>query len=196
MSCRDRGSCRYGDRRSAGDGEEATVAYPEALLGADEHVVVHHHPHWKRLVLPVLALFVVVGLGSYLAALVNGTAWSSPVWIALAVAGAVLLVWWVLAPLVRWKTTHFVVTTQRLMVRRGVFTRTGEDIPLSRINSVSFRHGLTDRLVGCGTLVVESASDEPLEFADVPRVEHVHTLLYREINDDPNDDFDVRGSAR
>ena len=172
------------------------MAYPEALLGADEHVVVHHHPHWKRLVLPVLALFVVVGLGSYLAALVNGTAWSSPVWIALAVAGAVLLVWWVLAPLVRWKTTHFVVTTQRLMVRRGVFTRTGEDIPLSRINSVSFRHGLTDRLVGCGTLVVESASDEPLEFADVPRVEHVHTLLYREINDDPNDDFDVRGSAR
>lgn len=171
------------------------MAYPEALLGADERVVVHNHPHWKKLVLPVLALLVVLGLGGFLAALVNGTAWAGPAQAALGVVAAVLLVAWVLTPLVRWKTTHFVVTTQRLMVRRGVFTRSGEDIPLSRINSVSFRHGITDRLVGCGTLIVESASDEPLEFDDVPRVEHVHTLLYREINDDPRDDFHERADV-
>ena len=171
------------------------MAYPEALLGEDERVIVHNHPHWKKLVLPVVALLVVVGIGSYLAALVDGTVWSSPAWIAIAVVAAVLLLWWVVAPLVRWKTTHFVVTTQRLMVRRGVFTRTGEDIPLSRLNSVSFRHGITDRIVGCGTLIAESASDEPLEFHDIPRVEHVHGLLYREINDDPDDDFDKQGNA-
>lgn len=170
------------------------MAYPQALLGESEHVVVHNHPHWKKLVLPVLALLVVVGAASFLAALVNGTAWSGPAWIAIAVVAVVLLVVWVITPLVRWKTTHFVVTSQRLMVRRGMFTRSGEDIPLSRINSVSFRHGITDRLVGCGTLIVESASDEPLEFDDVPRVENVHTLLYREINDDPSDDFDAQGS--
>ncbi len=103
-----------------------------------------------------------------------------------------LIAWWTLAPLVRWRTTHFVVTTHRLMVREGVFTRTGIDIPMSRINSVRFRHGLLDRILGCGTLVVESASDEPLEFDDIPQVERVHTLLYREVNDDPRDDWDYR----
>ncbi|GAA4834382.1 PH domain-containing protein [Saccharopolyspora rosea] len=166
------------------------MAYPEGLLGEDEHVIVHKHPHWKMLVLPVLILFVVVGGGSYLAALAAATGWRMIAWVGLAVVGAVLIIWFTLAPLVRWRTTHFVVTTHRLMVREGVFTRSGIDIPMSRINSVRFRHGLLDRLVGCGTLIVESASDEPLEFDDIPNVEQVHTLLYREVNDDPRDDWD------
>ncbi|GAA0526577.1 membrane protein [Saccharopolyspora subtropica] len=164
------------------------MAYPDGLLAADEYVVVHKHPHWKMLVVPVLVLFVVVGGGSYLAALAATTSWRVPVWIALGAVGAILIIWCTLAPLVRWRTTHFVVTTHRLMVREGVFTRTGVDIPMSRINSVRFRHGLLDRLLGCGTLIVESASDEPLEFDDIPQVEKVHTLLYREVTDDALDE--------
>ena len=159
------------------------MAYPDALLGEHEHVVVHKHPHWKMLVLPVLVLLVAVGGGAYLAALVAPTTWHLPAWIALGVVGGVLVLWFTVAPLVRWRTTHFVITTHRLMVREGVFTRSGVDIPMHRINSVRFRHGLLDRFVGCGTLVVESASDEPLEFDDIPAVEKVHTLLHREINE-------------
>jgi len=166
------------------------VAYPEGLLSPDERIIVHTHPHWKMLILPVLALLVTAAAGGYLAALVSNQAWHTYAWIAIAVLAAVAVIWLVLAPLIRWRTTHFVVTTQRVMVREGFVTRTGIDIPLSRINSVQFRHGLTDRLVGAGTLIVESASDEPLEFDDIPRVERVHSLLYREINDDPDDDFE------
>ena len=32
-------------------------------------------------------------------------------------------------------------------------------------------------------------ADEPLEFDDIPSVEKVHTMLYREVNDNPDDDF-------
>lgn len=164
------------------------MAYPDELLGEDEHVVVHRHPHWKMLVLPVLVLFVVAGGGSYAAALVAPTSWRVIGWSALGVVGAVLLIWLTLGPVVRWRTTHFVLTTHRLMVREGVFTRSGVDIPMSRINSVRFRHGFIDRMLGCGTLVVESAADEPLEFDDIPEVERVHTLLYREINQESQRD--------
>lgn len=162
------------------------MAYPYDLLGEDEEVVVHKHPHWKMLVMPVLILLVVVAGGSYLAALVAPTPVSVPVWIALAVVGGVLILWRTLGPLLRWKTTHFVVTTHRLMVREGVLTRSGIDIPMWRINSVRFKHGLLDRLLGTGTLIVESASEEPLEFDDIPKVERVHTLLYREVGEDPH----------
>ncbi|CAM05669.1 PH (Pleckstrin Homology) domain-containing protein [Saccharopolyspora erythraea NRRL 2338] len=164
------------------------MAYPDALLGEHEHVVVHKHPHWKMLVLPVLALLVVVGGGSYLAALAAPLSWHLPVWVVLAVVAAIMVVWFTVAPLLRWRTTHFVITTHRLMVREGVFTRSGVDIPLGRISSVRFRHGLLDRMVGCGTLVVESASDEPLEFDDIPAVEKVHTLLHREISQPDQED--------
>ncbi|MCP2260436.1 PH domain-containing protein [Streptoalloteichus tenebrarius] len=168
------------------------MAYPDNLLSDGELVVVHKHPHWKTLVVPVIAFLVVVAAGLYLAGLVSDTSWHSVAWIGLGAVGGLLVVWLTLVPLVRWRTTHFVVTTQRVMYREGVLSRSGIDIPMSRINSVRFQHGLVDRVFGCGTLVIESASDEPIEFDDIPHVEQVHSLLYREVNDNPDDDFHPR----
>ncbi|WP_329789044.1 PH domain-containing protein [Lentzea sp. DG1S-22] len=165
------------------------MAYPDDLLSSGEHVVIHRHPHWKVLIFPVFWLLVVVALGTYLAGLVADQSWASIALIALAVIGAVLVLWLTIAPLVRWRTTHFTLTSDRVMYREGVFKRTGLDIPLARVNSVRFEHSFVDRLLGCGTLVIESASDEPLEFDDIPSVEKVHTMLYREVNDNPGDDY-------
>jgi uncharacterized membrane protein YdbT with pleckstrin-like domain len=168
------------------------MAYPDDLLSSGEHVVIHKHPHWKMLIFPVFWLLVVVALGTYLAGLVVDQSWATIAWIVLTVVGVVLIMWLTLAPLVRWRTTHFIITSDRVMYREGVFKRTGLDIPLARVNSVRFEHSLMDRVLGCGTLIIESASDEPLEFDDIPSVEKVHTMLYREVNDNPDDDFHPR----
>lgn len=160
------------------------MAYPDDLLVEGERVVLHEHPHGKMLVSPVLVLLLVVALCVFLAALVREQPWAPIAWIALAAVGVGLVGWLTLVPVLRWRTTHFVVTTRRVLVREGVLSRIGIDIPMSRINSVQFRHTVLERFLGCGTLVIESASDEPLEFADVPRVEKVHALLYQEVADD------------
>jgi membrane protein YdbS with pleckstrin-like domain len=164
------------------------MAYPENLLTEGEEVVLHKHPHWKMLILPVLIFLVVVAAASFASAAFAKQPWHEAAWIAIVVVAVVLIVWCTLIPLMRWRTTHFIVTTDRVMSREGVLNRTGMDIPLSRINSVRFEHGLIDRIWGAGTLIIESASDEPLEFDDIPQVEYVHSLLYREVNDNPDDD--------
>ncbi|TQM82747.1 PH (Pleckstrin Homology) domain-containing protein [Saccharothrix saharensis] len=164
------------------------MAYPDDLLSTGEHVVIHQHPHWKTLVVPVLVLVVAVGGGGYLAVRAAELSWASVAWAVLAAVVLVLVAWLALAPVVRWRTTHFIITTERVMYRIGVVRRTGLDIPLGRIDSVRFEHSLLDRVLGCGTLIIESASDEPLEFDDIGRVEQVHSMLYREINDNPADD--------
>jgi uncharacterized membrane protein YdbT with pleckstrin-like domain len=161
------------------------LPYPEDLLRSDERVVVHKHPHWKMLVLPVVALLLIVGLGSYAAALVKGTSWQLYGWIGLAVLGGVGVVWLTVTPLLRWRTTHFVLTTRRVLVREGILTRSGIDIPTNRINTVQSRASFLDRILGCGTLIIESASDEPLEFDGIPQVERVRSLLYYEVNPGP-----------
>jgi uncharacterized membrane protein YdbT with pleckstrin-like domain len=160
------------------------VAYPEDLLTADEQVVVHKHPHWKLVLVPILVLLLVVALGSFLGALVASQPWAAWAWLGLVVVGAVLVIWLTVVPVIRWRTTHFVITTRRVLVREGVLARHGIDIPMSRINSVQFRHTLLERILGCGTLIIESASDEPLEFDDIPDVERVHALLYEEAADE------------
>jgi uncharacterized membrane protein YdbT with pleckstrin-like domain len=158
------------------------VAYPDDLLVEGEQVVVHEHPHWKMLVGPVLVLLLVVGVASFLAALVSAQSWAPWAWLGLACAGLALVGRFTVFPVVRWRTTHLVVTSRRVLVREGVFTRHGFDIPLSRITGVQFRRSLLERILGSGTLVIESASDEPLEFDDVPGVQRVHAVLYNEVS--------------
>ncbi|HJP78146.1 MAG TPA: PH domain-containing protein [Pseudonocardiaceae bacterium] len=172
------------------------MAYPENLLTEGEEVVLHKHPHWKMLILPVLIFLVVVAAASFASAAFAKQPWHQAAWIAIVVVAVVVIVWCTLIPLMRWRTTHFIVTTDRVMSREGVLNRTGMDIPLSRINSVRFEHGLIDRIWGAGTLIIESASDEPLEFDDIPQVEYVHSLLYREVNDNPDDDFHAHRGGR
>jgi uncharacterized membrane protein YdbT with pleckstrin-like domain len=159
------------------------VAYPENLLAEGEQVVLHEHPHAKKLIGPTVVLLLTIGVAAFLAALASGLAFHGAVQIVIAVLAAIVVCWRFLAPVLRWRTTHFILTTERVMSRVGIVNRTGVDIPLSRITSVSFHHGIVDRLFGCGTLVMESASEEPLEFDDIPHVEYVHTVLYREVNE-------------
>jgi uncharacterized membrane protein YdbT with pleckstrin-like domain len=167
------------------------VGYPENVLAGDERVVLHRHPHWKRLIGPVLVLIVASALAAFGVGFVNQTDWGQTaknvVFGVIAVIWLVLVGWLTLWPFLGWLTTHFVITDRRVMFRHGLLTRSGIDIPLARINSVEFRHGILDRLVRTGTLIIESASQDPLEFNDIPRVEQVHALLYHEV-------FDTLGS--
>jgi uncharacterized membrane protein YdbT with pleckstrin-like domain len=167
------------------------VAYPDNVLAADERVVLHRHPHWKRLIGPVLVLLLGTALAAFGAAVVNQTDWDPMakriVLAVIAVVWLIVVAWLTLWPFLTWRATHFVITDRRVMFRHGLLTRAGIDIPLARINSVEFRHGLLDRMLRTGTLIIESASQDPLEFHDIPRVEQVHSLLYHEV-------FDTLGS--
>ncbi len=167
------------------------MGYPENVLADDEQVVLHRHPHWKRLLGPVLILLVSTALASFGAAYINSLDWDSQaktvVSLVIAAIWLVGICWLTVWPFLTWWTTHFVITDRRVMFRHGLLTRTGIDIPLARINSVEFRHGLLDRMLRTGTLIIESASQDPLEFYDIPRVEQVHSLLYHEV-------FDTLGS--
>ena len=62
-------------------------------------------------------------------------------------------------PFLRWLTTTYTVTDRRLITRTGILSRRGHDIPLARISDVAYEHGLVDRMLGCGTLVVSDASE-------------------------------------
>ncbi|WP_163797510.1 PH domain-containing protein [Mycolicibacterium sediminis] len=167
------------------------MPYPDNVLAADERVVLHRHPHWKRLIGPILVLLLVTAAAAFGAAVVNQTDWeptaTNIVMIVIGVVWAIIVGWLVLWPFLNWRTTHFVITDRRVMFRHGLLTRQGIDIPLARINSVEFRHGLLDRMLRTGTLIIESAAQDPLEFHDIPRVEQVHSLLYHEV-------FDTLGS--
>jgi len=161
----------------------------ERGLAPDEKLLINRHTHWKTLINPVLIALLATAAA---VALIYYTDLGTIFDIVVGVLWAAALVWFLVAPLVRWGTTIFAVTNRRVMYRTGVFSKSGIDIPIARINSVQFRHDFIDRMFGAGTLIIESASDEPLEFNDIPRVQQVHSLLYDELNDALTDEDDAQ----
>ena len=161
------------------------MGYPDNVLAGDERVVLHRHPHWKRLIGPVFVLLLATAVAGFGLGVVNRMTWDQTakniVMIVIGVIWLILVGWLVAWPLLNWRSTHFVITDRRVMFRHGVMTRSGIDIPLARINSVEFRHGLVDRVLRTGTLIIESASQDPLEFHDIPRVEQVLTAVSRSL---------------
>jgi uncharacterized membrane protein YdbT with pleckstrin-like domain len=152
------------------------------LLAEDEDVVLDLHPHWKQLAVPLLLIPVVCGVASYVAFILpDDSARTALRWV-IAVAAALILLRFSLWPYLKWQTTHYVLTTRRVVIRQGVFGRSGRDIPLTRVNDVSFRHSLFERVLRCGTLTIESAGEHgQVVLPEVPQVEAVQREVYKRV---------------
>lgn len=168
------------------------MAYPDNLLARGERVVLHKHPHWKVLVLPILFFIVIIGGGSALAAWANtwqDSGWTShlPWFIGIAVVGVVALIFLCLVPLLRWRSEHFVLTTGHVFFRTGILHRREHQIPLSRIQNMETVVTFWGRILGYGSLIVDSAADQPLEFLNVASLTKVQSTLNQLIADDRSD---------
>jgi uncharacterized membrane protein YdbT with pleckstrin-like domain len=150
-----------------------------------ERSVLILHPHWKVLLGPVIfGVLVVVAALVVLTALPTGSEAGTERLVTAAVA-VVLLLFWVVRPVLRWKTTTYELTTARLRLREGILTRSGRDIPLARISDVSFTRSLLDRLFGAGRLVVESPGEHgQIVLTDIPAVERVQAILFELVEEE------------
>jgi len=160
------------------------VGFPENVLAEDEKVVRHLHPHWLSVAAPAGVAAALAVVAVVVAVVTPDTGTGNVIqWIVVGIAVVAAIA--VLPPLVRWRSTHYVITTHRVMVRRGVLTKSGKDITLSKITDVSFRQSLLDRAIGAGSLHIESAGDSPDEdMASVPNSDEVQQLINRLIDQD------------
>jgi len=161
------------------------VPYPDKLLAEDEEIVRHLHPHWLTIFWPIVWFLLIVGAASFGAALVPDGNDQGSFRLILVGAAVLLALLLVVAPLLRWRTTHYVITTHRLLFRQGVLARHGRDIGLSRITDVSYRQTLWDRIINSGTLTIESAGESGATvLTAIPDSDGVQQLLNHMIEED------------
>jgi len=157
----------------------------DASFAEDEQVVLLLRPHWKTLVQPVLVAVIVVIAALIVEVVIPAGKYAGAGRLAVGVVAILALMLWLIGPLLRWRMTTYELTTRRLRVRHGVVTRRGRDIPLARINDVSFEKGPLDRLLGCGRLVVESAGEHgQIVLTEIPHVETVHSTLFHLVEEE------------
>lgn len=154
------------------------MGYPADLLNRDEEIVVDLRPHWwyiapSSAVLAVALLLGVVVLANDLWDVLD---------ILIGVAVLVALGWFA-TRYAQWMTTDFVVTTDRVIYRVGVFAKQGTEIPVEKINAVHFSQRIFERMLGLGTLRIESAAESGAsEFEDIRKPSLVQNLIYQQMD--------------
>lgn len=165
---------RMGNRELLTDGEEAV----ETL-----------HPHWKVLVRPVAIAVVVLALLLVLEVIIPNSGAANVERLGLLAVAVVFLMWWLMIPVLRWRTTRYEITTLRVRVRTGIIVQNGRDFPLSRIVNISYRTSLLDRIFGSGTVVLETAGEHgDVTLDEIPHVQRIQSLLFQMIEDERNPD--------
>lgn len=168
------------------------MALSRKLMIEGETTVAETRTHVKVLFIPFAILVLVSGATAYLATQIGDAGGGVVRWIVIAI-GIVLIVIGSVLPWLRWITWTYTLTNRRIVEQRGILTRTGRIIPLSRINDVAYEKHLNDRLLGCGTLVIHDASEqEGLRLSDIPGIEDFHrtvsNLVFGEHESDRRDE--------
>ena len=167
------------------------MPFPPRLLTDDEDLVLDLRPHWWYLA-PSGALLAVAVLFGLFALIKDWANWLSVpvgIWVLLALG-------WFAITYMRWTTTNFVVTSERVISRTGVVSKQGIEIPLDRINTVFFHQSLFERIIGAGDLGIESAGEGGRQtFTDIRRPNLVQNEIYRQVEGLENRKLDRLGQA-
>jgi uncharacterized membrane protein YdbT with pleckstrin-like domain len=153
------------------------MGFPRKLLNDGEDIVAELRPHWWVFVKPVcvtVLLFV-------LAMVAEGVVDNGLLTLVLAGLGLVSLVWLGMRWL-RWNTTLFVITTDRLILRSGLLSKQGKEIPLERLNDIAVSQRLFERLIRSGDVMLESGGEMGAQVIhNIPRPFEVQNVVYGEI---------------
>ncbi len=166
------------------------MPFSKKLLNEGEDIVLDLHPHWEYFLKCGASLIAALALGIFMLA----SGWEGA---SLAVAGVLVLaaLLWVGITYASWVTTHFVVTTDRLIYRYGVLSKHGIEIPLERVNTVFFSQTILERMLGSGDLVIESAGEMGRQsFSNVRKPSAIQNEIYKQMEANENRKFDRIGA--
>lgn len=170
------------------------MTFNHKLLYNNEEVVIDRHPHWIFLTPSGLALVAACALGIVSYAVLDDGGLRDATNIGAAALIVAALVWFLIR-LVKWRTTQFVVTTERCIYRHGVFSTAGIEIPLDRINTVFFNQTFFERMLRAGDLAIESAGENSRqEFGDIYDPVKVQNTIYQLMEDNENRKYDRIGA--
>ena len=160
------------------------MAFPKNLLAEHETLVFDLKPHWIAVVpsaLWTLAAVLIFIVGSRLA---NGRSVEGGVQLVLGIVALLMFVSLAVIPFLRWQFTMFVLTSDRLITRQGGIAKHSKEIPLERINDVTFSQSVIERALGAGDLILESAGERGQTIiSNVRKPEQVQLVIYKETED-------------
>ena len=164
------------------------MPYPARLLNPTESVALDLHPHWWFFAEAATSFAVSGVLWLFVFGQENPKTYLTYP-IGVIALGALV---WLFVRYLKWRTTYFVITSDRLIYRHGVIAKAGIEIPLERVNNVNFKQSIFERLIGAGDLLIESGGEDGQQrFSDIAKPAKVQNLIHLQMEDNQNRSFSV-----
>ncbi|MFF2370029.1 PH domain-containing protein [Agromyces sp. NPDC058110] len=159
-----------GSRGRTSTGYQASGVAPAVR---PERVVARVRSHARRLIPSALLLVAVSGATAYAIGVFDDP------WVRLGILVAAVLVVLVgcVLPFVAWLARRTTITTRRVVLRHGVFSRVRQELLNSRATDVDVRAGWVASMFGSGDVRINTAHDRTFVLRDVPRPELVQAAL-------------------
>lgn len=165
------------------------MPFPRRLLNDNENMVLDLHPHWWFFGPPAIALGLAMVGVLWVRSLVSG--WMATVIGYFGLGIIVVCAARLAVEMVKWRTTYFVLTSERIIFRKGVVARDGVEIPLDRLANVNFKQSVLERLLGVGDILLQSGGQDGEEtFSDISRPEDVQKTIISTLSDRSSRRFD------
>jgi uncharacterized membrane protein YdbT with pleckstrin-like domain len=126
-------------------------------LHPDERVVFQGHPSWRA----VLSFYIGGVAGAAVIAVIVALIWSV---LLAGLAFVVLTALVVVAGLVKRTATDYMVSTQRLYIRRGLLSKKVQQTRIDRVQNVNTEQSVRERLLRVGTVDFDTAGTDDSEF--------------------------------
>jgi uncharacterized membrane protein YdbT with pleckstrin-like domain len=126
-------------------------------LHPGEQLVFEGHPSWRSVLRFYVIGVILIGAAVAIGALASGTG------VAIG-AGAVALLLVLLVGFVKRSATRYVITTERLRIRRGLLSKTTQETRIERVQNVNTQQSVFERLLQVGTVDFDTAGTDDSEF--------------------------------
>jgi uncharacterized membrane protein YdbT with pleckstrin-like domain len=126
-------------------------------LHPGEQVVFEGHPSWRALLSFYIGGIVVAVVIGVVVALIAGT-WTG------VLVGAVVVGLLLVFGFVKRMSTTYLVSTQRLYIRRGLLAKRMQQTRIDRVQNVNTAQSLRERLLRVGTIDFDTAGTDDSEF--------------------------------
>ncbi len=158
------------------------MPFPKKNLNANETIALDMHPHWWFFAEPAWSLLGSIVLGIVVLTQTDDGTNARKVLGSLALVLLVLTAIWLIWRYLKWLTTNFVITSNRLIFRHGVIGKSGVEIPLERVNNVNFSQSVFERMLGAGDLLIESGGEDGQQrFTDIRHPAQVQNLIHAQM---------------
>jgi uncharacterized membrane protein YdbT with pleckstrin-like domain len=136
-----------------------------------ENLVIKEHQHWiflaKALWVPIVVVVLVL-VADFTILLDNYNSWNLPLhfrtYLTLVVVALALL--WLIVVWIRWRSTTYTLTDQRIKIETGVFGRQEKVIPIDRVQDCTTRTSVVGRMLGYGRVEIDAAGAQGAEILD------------------------------